>query len=35
MSNRPVEVSLEVNPATRLDVIDVGHVVKHEHGECT
>ena len=23
MSNRPVEVSLEVSPATRLDVIDV------------
>ena len=33
MSNRPVEVSLEVNPAARLDVIDVGQSVKDEHGD--
>jgi thiamine phosphate synthase YjbQ (UPF0047 family) len=33
MPNRPVEVSLEVNPATRLDVIDVGQAVKQEHGD--
>ena len=33
MSNRPVEVSLEVNPATRLDVIDVGQTVKDQHGD--
>jgi thiamine phosphate synthase YjbQ (UPF0047 family) len=33
MSNRPVEVSLEVNPATRLDVIDVGQEVRDRHGD--
>jgi thiamine phosphate synthase YjbQ (UPF0047 family) len=33
MSNRPVEVSLEVNPAARLDVIDVGQSVKDAHGD--
>ena len=31
MSNRPVEVSLEVNPAARLDVIDVGQAVRDQH----
>ena len=33
MSNRPVEVSLEVNPAARLDVIDVGQSVRDTHGD--
>ena len=32
MSNLPVEVSLEVNPAARLDVIDVGQEVR-DHGD--
>jgi len=33
MQNRPVEVSLDVNPASRLDVIDIGQAVKDEHGD--
>ncbi len=33
MPNRPVEVSLEVNPAARLDVIDVGQEVQDQHGD--
>ena len=33
MSNRPAEVSLEVNPAARLDVIDVGQEVREQHGD--
>jgi len=32
MSNRPAEVSLEVNPAARLDVIDVGQEIREQHG---
>ncbi len=33
MPNRPVEVSLEVNPAARLDVIDVGQELREQHGD--
>jgi thiamine phosphate synthase YjbQ (UPF0047 family) len=33
MPNRPVEVSLEVNPAARLDVIDVGQEIRDQHGD--
>ena len=33
MSNRPVEVSLEVNPAARLDVIYVCEEVREHHGD--